>query len=196
MATDTPHSVALPVTAEQWRLYLAEYSGWFLSEAPERLRRHVTEEQRRTRWLGREPADEQRITATEERLGVRLPPSLRGFLLASNGWGPVSSWTEALSSCEEIDWFHNTHDAFIDGRRDGFEDDGEDMPEDDVFLHALSVALGDDTILLDTRSISADGEYEAYLFAVNYGDLRDPCASFSEAIAKGLAQIEYVLSLR
>ena len=194
MATETPHSGALPVTAEQWRLFLVEYNDWYLSEAPAHVRNYLTEEQQRTRWLGREPAGEQQIAATEERLGVRLPPSLRGFLLASNGWGPVSVWTDALCSCEEIDWFHNTHEAFIDGYREGADDFDEEIGEDNIFLNALSLARGQDTILLDTRRVSAEGEYEAYLFAVKYGDLREPCTSFNEVIAKGRAQIEYVRS--
>lgn len=195
MTSDIPHSSALPVTAEQWLVYLGEYSAWFLSEAPERMRSQVTDEQRRTRWLGREPATEQLLAATEERLGVRLPPSLRGFLRTSDGWGPVSAWTSALSPCDQIDWFRNTDDDFIDGRREAFEDDDEEMGEDDIFLHALSIALGDDTILLDTRSVSAEGEYEAYILAVSSGELHEPSASFSEVIAKGRAQIEYVRSL-
>ncbi|WP_370325549.1 SMI1/KNR4 family protein [Amycolatopsis sp. WAC 04197] len=35
--------------------------------------------------MGLKPATEQMITETEKRLGVPLPPSLRGFLLVSNG---------------------------------------------------------------------------------------------------------------
>ena len=195
MTTDTPRSGALPVTAEQWRIYPAEYGDWFVSEAPENMQRHVTEEQRRTRWLGREPASEQQIAATEERLGVRLPPSLREFLLVSNGWGPVSAWTEALSPCEKIDWLRNTDDDFIDGLREAFEDDGEELGEDDIYLQTLSVALGDDTILLDTRSVSAEGEYEAYILNIGGGSLSEHSVSFSEVIVKGRAQMEYVWAL-
>jgi hypothetical protein len=106
----------------------------------------------------------------------------------------VSVWTDALCSCEEIDWFHNTHEAFIDGYREGTDDFDEEIGEDNIFLNALSLARGQDTILLDTRRVSAEGEYEAYLFAVKYGDLREPCTSFNEVIAKGRAQIEYVRS--
>lgn len=194
MPAETPRSGALPVIAEQWRLYLAEYNDWYL-QLPASVHR-LTEEQLRTRWLGREPASEQQMAATEERLGVRLPPSLRGFLLASNGWGPVSAYTSMLSPCERIDWFHNTHDDFIDGFREAAEDAGEEIAEDEMFLHALSLAQGEDTILLDTRSASAEGEYEAYLLHVGGGHLSEPCMSFSEVIAQGRAEIEFVRSRR
>lgn len=197
MPAETPHHGALPATAEQWRLYLAEYNDWYLQLPASVHRLTLTDEQLRTGWLGRDPAGEQQVAATEERLGVRLPPSLRGFLLASNGWGPVSAYTSGLSSCEQIDWFRNTDEDFIDGVREGYEDDGEEIPEDEMFLHALSVAQGvQDTILLDTRSASAEGEYVAYLLHIGGGHLSEPCGSFSEVIAQGRAQIEYVRSPR
>ena len=194
MPTKTPRSGALPVNAEQWRLYLAEYNDWYLQLTASVHR--GTEEQPQRRWLGCEPAGEQQIAATEERLGVRLPPSLRGFLLASNGWGPVSAYTSMLSPCEQIDWFHNTHDDFIDGFREAAEDVGDEIAEDEMFLHALSLAEGEDTILLDTRNASAEGEYEAYLLHVGGGHLSEPCSSFSEIIAHGRAEIEFVWSRR
>ncbi len=68
--------------------------------------------------------------------------------------------------------------------------------ETDIFLNALSVAYGEDTILLDTVHRSPDGEYEAYLLAVKYGELHETCSSFGAAIAKGRAQIEHLRELR
>jgi len=46
----------------------------------------------------------------------------------------------------------------------------------------------------EATSVAAEGEYEAYLLAVKYGSLHGPCASFSEVIAKGRAEIEHVRS--
>lgn len=183
----------LPVTAEEWRAYLAAYSTWYLSDPGDRghVWERLSEEQRRAQWMGREPATAQQIAAAEQRLGIVLPPSLRGFLLASNGFGPVSEWTHGLCSAEEIAWFRDEDEAFIDGYLSGAADFGEEIDEEtDVFLNALSVAYGEDTILLDTVHLSPDGEYEAYLLAVKYGDLHERCASFSAAIAKGRAEIE------
>jgi hypothetical protein len=186
------HDGALPVTAEEWRRYLAKYREWYL-RLPASGHRSAARESVDLR-PEREPADEQRVAAAEARLGVRLPPSLRGFLLASNGWGPVSAYTDRLCACEEIGWFRDTDEDFVDGMREAAEDAGLEIGEDDIFLNALSVARGEDTILLDTRSASAEGEYPAYLLHIGGGHLGEPCASFSEAIERGRAEIEFVRS--
>ena len=199
MAYEDDEYGTLPVTSEEWRPYLAEYSAWYLSEPVNREHawRHLSEAQRQAEWMGREPATAEQIADAEQRLGIALPPSLRGFLLASNGWGPVSEWTDGLCSAAEIEWFRDDNEAFIDGYLGGAEDVGEEVDEEtDLFLNALSVAYGEDTILLDTLHKSPDGEYEAYLLAVKYGELHETCSSFSAAIAKGRAQIEDLRELR
>jgi hypothetical protein len=189
-AASGPLPGPLPVTAEQWRPYLTEYSDWYLrvrgltTENMVPRAGSLTREQVSARWLGYQPATGQEIAATEERLGVRLPPSLHGFLLASNGWGPVAKWTEALTSCNEIDWFRSTHPEFVEAVQET-DDDGYD----DIFEHCLNIARGEDAFLLDTRQVSADGEYDAYLLAVKYGELSAPCKSFSQLIVLGRAQI-------
>ncbi len=181
----------LPVTAEQWRAYLTEYSDWYLriygiTVADTIPLVGLTMQQVSARWLGYQPATEQMIAATEERLGVKLPPSLRGFLLTSNGWGPVSEWTDALSSCDEIDWFRTTHPEFFNAAEQAADDDNDFFT---IFAHCLNIAQGQDAFLLDTREVSADGEYDAYLFAIKYGVLEPPCKSFSELIALGREEI-------
>ena len=50
-----------------------------------------------------EPASEQTVLAVEERLGVRLPPMYRNFLLTSNGWNCIGELD--LLKAEEIGWF-------------------------------------------------------------------------------------------
>ncbi|MFF6999585.1 SMI1/KNR4 family protein [Streptomyces sp. NPDC008313] len=132
---------------------------------------------------GRVPATSEQVRAAEARLGVPLPPSLWAFLLVSNGCGPVSQYTEALRPCEEIDWFRRTHPAFVDSRRD--------TEDHDLFLHALCLTRGADAILLDTRTVSADGEYGAYLFAVKYGELDERYSSFDEVVLAGRSEIEW-----
>jgi SMI1 / KNR4 family (SUKH-1) len=157
----------------------------------------LNEEQRQAQWMGREPATAEQIVAAEQRLGIAPPRSLRGFLLVSNGWGPVSEWTDGLCSTEEIEWFRDANDDFIDGYLSGAEDAEEEIDQDnDIFLNALSVAYGEDMILLDTVHKSPDGEYEAYLLAVKHGELHETCASFSAAIIKGRAQVEYLRQRR
>jgi hypothetical protein len=194
-----PSPDRLPVTAEQWRAYLTEYSDWYLrvtgltvddvGDYDPRLPElnPVTRQQVSARWLGHEPASEEAIAAAEERLGVRLPPSLRGFLLVSDGWGPVSEWTDALLPCDQLDWFSHTHPGFFPDGAGGIPDDDDGNFE--FFANCLNVARGEDAFLLDTTAVSADGEYEAYLFAVKYGDPGDALSSFSALIAEGRAEI-------
>jgi hypothetical protein len=79
-----------PLTVAEWRELLGSYSSEFLNsrflreaEADGRAQWMVSEVQRRTGWLGYEPASEEAVRAAEERLGVALPPTYRNFLLAS-----------------------------------------------------------------------------------------------------------------
>ncbi|KES04866.1 hypothetical protein BU52_22755 [Streptomyces toyocaensis] len=170
------------MSAEEWRIHLAEFADWYLGTVSAAHRSPASDRPRGFR-LRREPATARQLDAAEERLGVPLPPSLRGFLTASNGFGPVSQYTEALRSCEEIDWFRSTHPGCVNtvgGTGDR-----------DVLLHALCLTRGEDVILLDTRTASADGEYGAYLFAVKYGELDERYAGFGEVVLAGHAEIEW-----
>lgn len=172
--------VTTPVTAHEWRAYLTEFSDWYLRDPQVIEDLDLTEEQLATRWLGREPATERMIAETEMRLGVPLPPSLRGFLLVSDGWGPVTEWTDKVLPCAEIDWFTSFHQD-----PEWVEDD----PENE-FATSLMVADGEDVILLDTSQVSKSGEYAAYVLTVKYGELGDPMGSFGEVVVQGRAEIE------
>lgn len=196
MTIDVPHSGAPPVTPAQWRLYLSDYDERYLGDSPERIGPDLSHEDRPAGRLGRAPASEVRLAATERRLGVPLPPSLRGFLMASDGWRPVpgSGWMPSISSCEEIDWLRNTHESFVAAYLRGAGGGGV-RGADDFYLRALSLARGEDTVLLDTRHVSADGEYAAYAFALAFGHLDEPCASFGALIAKSRARSERIRSL-
>jgi len=102
------HAGTAPTTPREWRSYLLEYSDLYLNTADEYELDELDDSQVATRWLGYEPAGEQAISAAEERLGVRFPPSFRGFLEASDGWRGVGGWIELLCSCDEIEWFRAT----------------------------------------------------------------------------------------
>ncbi|MER5936926.1 SMI1/KNR4 family protein [Streptomyces sp. NPDC001928] len=178
-----------PGTPEEWRAYLTEYSDWALRTLDEEelarllgptyqlLGGGLSEQQVSSRWLGYEPADEQLIAATEERLGVPLPPSLRSFLRTSNGWWRVAGWIDSLHPCADIGWFTESFGE------EWLNDDGDGS--DDVFRHGLVIAQGEDVFLLDTSDVLETGEYRAYLLAVKYGTLDDPCDSFSELLTLG-----------
>lgn len=65
-------------------------------------------------WLGSEGASEEAIRATEERLGTSLPLSYRNFLKITNGWGTVNPELIQLYSIQEICWFREQHQDWID----------------------------------------------------------------------------------
>ncbi|PJE95580.1 glucan synthesis protein [Streptomyces carminius] len=199
MTTDTGGEGRIPVTPEEWRAYLTEYSDWYLSgldeEKLKKLVKYkgVDERQVAERWLGYEPAGERELAETEERLGVRLPPSLRGFLKVSNGWGPVAGWIGGLLPCREIDWFHEVDDTFVDTAEEEVPETEEERAEHREFTaflrRCLTVAYGEDAFLLDTGKVTADGEYEGYLLAVKYGDFEGPYPSFGALVLAGREEI-------
>lgn len=54
--------------------------------------------------LGFPPADEERITALERRLGAKLPPSYRSFLAVSDGWRPAGIAVHLMGTTEGVHW--------------------------------------------------------------------------------------------
>lgn len=66
-------------------------------------------EAREARWLGFEPAGEERILALEDRLGCPLPPSLRSFLQVTDGWRHAGDSIPLLAGTGGIDWCADPH---------------------------------------------------------------------------------------
>lgn len=183
---------SLPVTPGQWRRYLADFSAAFFARAAGSALWGLDDRQVETRWLGYEPAGERDIDAAEERVGVRLPPSLRGFLLATDGWSRPADWVERVCPCRDIQWFRDTAAGapFIDTARRELPR----SPDNDLFLELLgrmlTVADGDDVWLLDTGETSAAGEYPAYPLTLKYGVFLGHHPSFSALFAAGRSEIE------
>ena len=98
----------------EWREFLKLYSEELLSlDWSDTIRLFssrgavIPEEARRAAWMGFEPASEAAISATEDRLGRRLPPSLRTFYEVSNGWGMVGSFIFDVLPVEKIGWLND-----------------------------------------------------------------------------------------
>jgi hypothetical protein len=184
---------ALPTAPEEWREYLREYSRAYFSEATQDDLGAVDEQQIAARWLGYEPASEQMLAETEERLGVRLPPSLRGFLLTSDGWTRVAAWVDRLCPCRDIEWFIETGNgaAHYEGARAFATGDPDDQDFVELLRRGLTVAYGElDVWFLDTRKHTAGGEYEGYHLVLNDGQISDPYPTFSALFAGGRQEIE------
>jgi HEAT repeat protein len=86
-------------TIEEWRAFLQQWSDEWL-ETDTKFPTAV----RKRRWLGYDPATEDQIERVETRLGYRLPPSYRAFLLTSNGWRLTSPMVKRLRPVSAIRW--------------------------------------------------------------------------------------------
>ena len=183
---------SLPVAPAEWRGYLTEFSDAFFRNVTGSGLWGLDDEQMAARWLGYAPASERLVAEAEERLGVRLPPSLLGFLLTTDGWSRPADWVERVCPCHDIQWFAETlvGTSFIgEASRDL-----RDAPSSQQFLEMLKrmlvVADGDDVWLLDTGKANADGEYVAWHLTVKYGIFQGRYPTFSALFANGRAEIE------
>ncbi|MEU1322797.1 SMI1/KNR4 family protein [Streptomyces microflavus] len=195
-AADSGVTYAL-TTPEEWRGFLERYDERYMkNEASDQELADLLdedewdlleEEGRLERWLGEAPFPEDELAAAEERLGVRFPPSLRGFFLASNGWKRVKGWVDLVHPCGEVAWMRDS-----DAGSGVIRIYGEDPANDDyvqLFRRSIEVAGGEDFWLLDPTSAGPDGEWAAYLFAPKYGDLQE-FSSFSALFHDGYEDMD------
>jgi len=180
------------VTPQQWRRYLTEFSDAFFTKAAGNDLWGLDNRQIAARWLGYDPVSEQDLGAAEERLGVRLPPSLRGFLLATDGWSRPADWVERLCPCRDIQWFRATPagTSFIDEASRELRQGPDNRRFLELLSRMLTVADGEDVWLLDTREAYADGEHPAYPLTLKYGVFGARHVSFSALFAAGRSEVE------
>ena len=123
--------------------------------------------------LGFPGATDEQIRATEERLGVTLPPSYSEFLKATNGLLQPHTYVAACGgdfwAAVDVDWFAVRNAEWIDAY-EGIDDatgrtGGERFV--DELRGTLEVSHGGDAAvyLLNPRVTGADGEWEAWFFA-------------------------------
>lgn len=114
-------------------------------------------------------ATEFEVMQAEERLGGRLPPSYRAFLLAANGWGgetmlPVGEvgWLRDLDPDAAEPWYEisisdEEYLIYGDGQDTALHFRSEYLPD------TLLIGRFDDgDYLLNPRIITPDGEWEAW----------------------------------
>jgi hypothetical protein len=171
-----------PLTVPEWREFLRSYSSEYLNseylhELTEKGRGDVNIVQRQTRWLGYEQASEEAVLAAEDRLGIRLPPSYRNFLLASNGWSAIARSLYELLKVEEIGWFPDVDP----GMWDAWSHD-EDLTEQLKRSILLSGPADGDYWLLDASNIGPDGEWTAYWWWAGDGEDPHPYDSFAALV--------------
>ncbi|WP_433890136.1 SMI1/KNR4 family protein [Streptomyces sp. CA-111067] len=166
-----------------WRPFLERWSGEWVDGHGPGADEELVPEVRRDRWLGFEPAAEAEVAAAEARLGRRLPPSLRDFLLVTNGWRDTGSFIYRLAGAAELAWLADTDDrdwieVYEDLAEEGPEETAGDGDEGDdggwdpvnearVLRRALRLSLEGDAavMLLDPEDVDADGEWAGYWLA-------------------------------
>ncbi|MYR67261.1 MULTISPECIES: SMI1/KNR4 family protein [unclassified Streptomyces] len=184
-------------TPEEWRVFLERYGELYVKVRAdeEELVDLLDDDQlevldrggRVEQWLGAAPAAEEALVRSEERLGVRFPPSLRGFFLASDGWTRLDDYVDGVHPCGRVVWMR---DSAAGGRViDIYASipDNEEIVE--LFRRSVEIARGEDFWLLDPTDVGPDGEWAAYAFAPKYGD-PTKYPSFSALFQSGYADME------
>ncbi|MCX4521487.1 SMI1/KNR4 family protein [Streptomyces anulatus] len=186
-----------PTTPEEWRVFLERYGELYVKVRAddeelvdlldEDQLEALDQDERVEPWLGEAPAREEALAASEERLGVRFPPGLRGFFLASDGWKHLDGWVDRVHPCDRVVWMRDSEAggrvteiyASIPGNEEAVE----------LFRRSIEIARGEDFWLLDPTVVGPDGEWAAYEFTPKYGDTTE-YPSFSALFHSGYASME------
>ncbi|WP_327290295.1 SMI1/KNR4 family protein [Streptomyces sp. NBC_01198] len=174
-----------------WRPFLKQWSEEWVAAHGSEQDEPLAEEVVRNTWLGFAPASEADVAAAEARLGRRLPPSLREFLLVTNGWRDAGSFIYQLANCTELAWLRDTDDrSWIDVWERLAEDQEEDDQDEEAFgvreakvlARSLRLSLDGDSaiMLLDPDDVDEDGEWAGYWLASWSGEGPERHGSFHD----------------
>ncbi|MFF2859637.1 SMI1/KNR4 family protein [Streptomyces rubiginosohelvolus] len=188
---------AAPTTPAEWRVFLERYGELYVKVRAdeqelvdlldEEQLEALDQDERVEAWLGEAPAREEALAAAEQRLGVRFPPGLRGFFLASDGWTHLDGWVDGVHPCDGVVWMRDSEAggrvteiyASISGNEEVVE----------LFRRSVEIARGEDYWLLDPTDVGPDGEWAAYEFTPKYGDTTK-YPSFSALFHSGFESME------
>ncbi|GIE81910.1 hypothetical protein Aph02nite_78600 [Actinoplanes philippinensis] len=164
-----------PCTAEQWRVYLAEYSADFLRVADSDRLHQLGDERLASGWLGFAGASPEALAAVEQRLGAPLPPGYRGFLQASDGWLEMGPFVWTMRTTADVGWLRDIEPEMCDV--------GD--VDNELMARVLLVSGDADACywLLDPADVNHDGEWAAYVWASWYPGLGDRFDSFADLVA-------------
>ncbi|WP_285630312.1 SMI1/KNR4 family protein [Actinoallomurus iriomotensis] len=141
----------------EWRPWLTRWSDeWVRSADAE-----PDPELARTRWLGFGPAAEDAVAAAEERIGMRLPPSYREFLLTTDGWRDAGIFVWRMRDTSDIGWLRDIEPYWADSWAELCDDDRQ---EGTCLSRGLLISRDADAgiLFLDPGDAGADGEWAAY----------------------------------
>lgn len=133
-------------------------------------------------WLGFPGTIDKEIELQENRLGIKLPPSYKAFLKASNGFKQINSFYWNILPVEKIDWLKNSQqdlyelystdtflEAFVPGDEEYFVyGDKQDCTtfRAEYLIKSLAVSdWGDASLILLNPEVKSGEEWEAWAFA-------------------------------
>ena len=179
-SSDALEPINISMTESEWNAFLTEYNRELLAyeQVVEALPRDIL----KAGWLGFAGVELSELIATERQFAVRLPPSYREFLKASNGWRFPSVSVSDLRPLAKVSWFREQNQHWIDAylRHSGElpqisdtnyfvygkkQDSVKFRPE--YLQTALQISEVDDSavVLLNPQVITPEGEWETWLFA-------------------------------
>jgi hypothetical protein len=177
----------------EWRRFLKIYSAEFLScdwSVTTRLfSAHgavISDKARRAVWMGFEPASVAAIRSAEDRLGRRLPPSLRTFYQVSNGWGMIGSSIYNVLPVEKIGWLKDRDPRFHRMICENEDDDWLDQGR--WVMRSLAISSwGDAAIwLLDPGPRPKKGEWRGGIWASWIPGMEWTAKSFEQLMRREL----------
>ncbi|MFI9812509.1 SMI1/KNR4 family protein [Saccharothrix variisporea] len=162
----------------RWTPWLRRWSEeWISTAQPDTLDPAVL----RDRWLGFAPATEEEVAAAEARLGVRLPPSYREFLLTTNGWRNAGAFVRRMRDTHTLGRLRDLEPHW-QVWEDLAADDSDSDSDGSLFTRSLLLSLEADAgiLFLDPADVDQAGEWAAYsLFSwraappVRFGSFRE-----------------------
>ncbi|MFB9928390.1 SMI1/KNR4 family protein [Amycolatopsis halotolerans] len=160
-----------------WRPWLSRWSAeWVQSAKPADLDPQVL----RDRWLGFAPASAEAVAGAEARLGRKLPPSYREFLLTTDGWRDAGPSVRRMRDTAALGWLRD-----LEPHWEEWEElsEGEPNPsEGNKFSRGLLISLEADVgiLFLDPGDVDEAGEWAAYSL---FSWLAEPPAKFASFAA-------------
>ncbi|MGW5517780.1 SMI1/KNR4 family protein [Nocardia africana] len=141
-----------------WRPWLERWSEERITSDPGDLEPEVV----RQRWLGYAPAAEADVAAVEERLGLRLPPSYRSFLLTTDGWRHAGEFVWKMRDTTNLGWLRDLEPVW-----ESWADLATEVPvgaPGNPFGRGLLISLHADVgvLFLDPADRDENGEWAAY----------------------------------